>query len=224
MTQVISVVQEKGGAGKTTLLASLAALMVEDGARVAVIDTDDRRNLEAWAKKGNIDLDWTYEDDDERLMPVVRALKGDENPYDAIFIDTAGFKSALSIYAINASNLVLIPCKADESTARGACKTYNHVKTVADSTDKAIEAAVVMMDVSLQANITTAITDAIDAQSVPRLHALCASRTGFKEMMSTGKGPEGAAKAAATSVLAELQGRNLITYYTESGQWAAKSA
>ena len=51
MTQVISVVQEKGGAGKTTLLTALASLMVADDAKIAVIDTDPQRHLESWAKK-----------------------------------------------------------------------------------------------------------------------------------------------------------------------------
>lgn len=224
MTQVISVVQEKGGAGKTTLLCSLAALMVEDGAKVAVIDTDDRRNLEAWAKKGQIDIGWMYEDNDERLIPVVRKLKKADDPYDVIFIDTAGFKSALAIYAITASNLVLIPSKADESNAKAARRTYSHVQSVADSTDKDIAAQVVMMDVDARTNITKVITDAIDAADVPRLHAMCGHRTGFKEMQSTGQGPQGSAKMAARGVLAELQEKGLITYYSEEGQWVRKSA
>ncbi|MCB0627568.1 MAG: ParA family protein [Saprospiraceae bacterium] len=224
MTQVISVVQEKGGAGKTTLLSSLAALMVDDGARVAVIDTDDRRNLEAWAKKGNIDLDWMYEDNDERLIPVVKKLKSADPAYDVIFIDTAGFKSALAIYAITASNLVLIPSKADESNAKAARRTYTHVQSVAESTDKDISGYVVLMDVDSRTNITKAIAEAIDGAGVPRLRAMCFSRTGFKEMQSTGQGPQGAAKAAAQSVLSELQARNLIAYYAEGGAWAKKSA
>lgn len=224
MTQVISVIQEKGGAGKTTLLCSLAALMVEDGARIAVIDTDDRRNLEAWAKKGQIDLDWMYEDNDERLIPVVRKLKKTEPPYDAILIDTAGFKSALAIYAITASNLVLIPSKADESNAKAARRTYSHVQSVADSTEKKIAAQVVMMDVDARTNITKAITDAIDAANVPRLQTLCGHRTGFKEMQSTGQGPQGAAKASARAVLAELQDKGLITFYSAEGQWVRRSA
>ena len=91
MTQVISVVQEKGGAGKTTLLTALASLMVDDGARVAVIDTDPQRHLEAWAKKDGTDLDWLYEENDEKLIPTVKALKKNEPAYDALFVDTAGF-------------------------------------------------------------------------------------------------------------------------------------
>jgi chromosome partitioning protein len=57
MTQVIGVVQEKGGAGKTTLLTALASLMAADGAKIAVIDTDPQRHLEAWAKKNQTPLD-----------------------------------------------------------------------------------------------------------------------------------------------------------------------
>jgi len=219
MTQVISVVQEKGGAGKTTLLISLASLMAQDGARVAVVDTDDRRNLEAWASKEATKLDWTYEDNDERLIPVIRTLKSSEPPYDVIFIDTAGFKSALAIYAINASSLVLIPAKADESNARAAKRTYSHVQTVADSTDKNIPALVVLMDVDLRANITKVVSKALDDARVPRLKTVCAHRTGFKEMQSTGRGPEGGAKIAAEGILAELQSRKLLAFYGEGGRW-----
>ena len=87
MTQVISVVQEKGGAGKTTLLTALASLMVADGAKVAVIDTDPQRHLESWAKKEQTSLDWLFEEDDEKLLPTVKALKKSEPAYDVIFVD-----------------------------------------------------------------------------------------------------------------------------------------
>ncbi|MFP3384972.1 AAA family ATPase [Tritonibacter sp. SIMBA_163] len=213
MTQVISVVQEKGGAGKTTLLITLASLMVADGARVAVIDTDPQHNLEDWAKKEEIDLDWIFEDNDEKLIPTIRALKKASPAYDVILVDTAGFKSAMAVYAINAAGLVLIPSKANESDAKGAIKTYRHVHGVADSMDKDISAYVVMMDVDPNTNITEAILASLEEQEVPRLNAMCAHRTGFKEMMSTGRGPEGSAKRSAQSVLAELQIKGLLDYY-----------
>ena len=193
MTQVISVVQEKGGAGKTTLLTAIASLMVVDGARIAVIDTDPQRHLESWAKKEKTNLDWVFEEDDEKLLPTVKALKKAEPAYDAIFVDTAGFKSAMSMHAIAAANLILIPSKANEADAKGAKRTFSHVQSVAETMDKEIPALVVMMDVDTHTNITQAITDALDAQGVPRLGAMCAHRTGFKEMTSTGMAPQGAA-------------------------------
>lgn len=219
MTQVISVVQEKGGAGKTTLLSSLAALMVGDGARVAVIDTDEQQHLSGWAGKDQLTLDWIYEDNDEKLIPTVKALKKNDPPYDAILIDTAGFKSVMAVYAITTANLVLIPSKANEADAKGARRTYSHVQSAAESADKDIPAYVVMMDVDPHTNITQAISDAFDGAGVPRLDTACAHRTGFKEMTSTGRGPEGSAKASMQSVLAEMQKRDLINFYSEGGRW-----
>ncbi|MEL7381875.1 MAG: ParA family protein [Pseudomonadota bacterium] len=222
MTQVISIVQEKGGAGKTTLLSSLAALMVADGAKVAVIDTDPQRHLEAWAMKEKTPLDWHYEEDDERLIPTVKALKAGQPSYDAIFIDTAGFKSAMAIYAINAASLVLIPSKANEADAKGAMRTHAHVQSVAESMDKTIASYVVMMDIDSHTNITQSVIDALDAQGVPRLEAMCGHRTGFKEMTSTGDLPTGAARREAQKIIAELQHKKLIDYYR--GQKWQKSA
>jgi len=213
MTQVISVVQEKGGAGKTTLLTAIASLMVEDGARVAVIDTDPQRHLEAWAKKDRTDLDWMYEENDEKLIPTVKALRKADPTYDVILIDTAGFKSAMAMHAIAAANLILIPSKANEADAKGAKRTFSHVQSVAETMEKEIPALVVMMDVDAHTNITQAIKDAFDDQDVPRLNAMCAHRTGFKEMTSTGQAPQGSAKTSARSVMADLQGRGLIDFY-----------
>lgn len=222
MTQVISIVQEKGGAGKTTLLCSLACLMVADGANVAVIDTDPQRHLEAWAMKEKTRLDWHFEENDERLIPTIKALKNATTPYDAIFIDTAGFKSAMAIYAINAASLVLIPSKANEADAKGAMRTHSHVQSVASSMDKKITSYVVMMDVDQHTNITQSVSEALDAQEIPRLQAMCGHRTGFKEMTSTGHLPDGPAKREAQTVLAELQQREIIDYY--QGQKWQKSA
>ena len=213
MAQVISVVQEKGGAGKTTLLMAIASLMVNDGAKVALIDTDPQKNLNGWASKGNIDLDWHFEGDDEKLIPTVKALKASDANYDVIFIDTAGFKSAMSIYAINAANLVLIPSKANEADAKGAAKTYAHVQSVAESMEKDILAFVVLMDIDLLTNITEAVVVEFDRKRIPRLDAVCAHRTGFKEMSSTGFGPTGSAQTSARELLADLQRKKLLQFY-----------
>lgn len=213
MTQIISVVQEKGGAGKTTLLMSLAALMVADKAKVAVIDTDPQKTLNSWAEKEQTDLDYTYVEQDEHLMPTIKALRTSDKCYDAIFVDTAGFKSAMAVYAINAAGLVLIPSKANEADAKGALRTYSHVQSVAENMEKEIPSFVVMVDVDSNTNITHDVTQAIDEQNVPRLNAMCAHRTGFKEMTSTGRGPEKSAKTTAQTILAELQMRKALNFY-----------
>ena len=121
-----------------------------------------------------------------------------------------------------AVSLVLIPSKANEADAKGAMRTHSHVQSVASSMDKDITSFVVMMDVDAYTNITQSVAEALDAEDVPRLKAMCGHRTGFKEMTSTGQLPSGPAKREAQSVLAELQQRELIDYYR--GQKWQKSA
>ena len=174
--------------------------------------------MESWAKKEQTSLDWLFEEDDEKLLPTVKALKKSEPAYDVIFVDTAGFKSAMAMHAIAAANLILIPSKANEADAKGAKRTFSHVQSVAETMEKEIPALVVMMDVDANTNITQAIVDALDAQNVPRLNAMCAHRTGFKEMTSTGMAPQGSAKRSVQTVLADLQSRGLINFY-RSGAW-----
>ena len=207
MVQVISVVQEKGGAGKSTLLAGLAALMADDGAKVLIIDTDPQKTISSWAEKENSNVDFLYEDDDAKLMPTVAATKND---YDVIFIDTAGFKSVMTVYAISAADLVLIPSKASEPDARGAIKTHAHVQSVSMAQSKEIPAYIILNDVDKMARITNSVKDAIVEQNVPLLKAILWSRTGLKEMMSEGGLPNGTALAALKEVMAELQIRKAI--------------
>lgn len=217
-TQVISVVQEKGGAGKTTLLETIAAQMVNDGARIALIDTDDRENLYRWAKKEAINTDYLTVIDDEKLIPTVRKLK--ESGYDAVLIDTAGYKSATAIYAIGAAHLVLIPSKADEGDAVCAVRTYRHVQAVSENMEKDIPAYVVLTDVDPRTNITKEIQTALQAQHVPLLDVLVGHATGFKEMKSTGTGPIGGTAAReAQKLMATLQECRLLWFYEEGGQW-----
>ncbi|MGB0697024.1 MAG: AAA family ATPase [Rhodospirillaceae bacterium] len=216
MAQVISAVQEKGGSGKTTLLASLAAAFVADGAKVAIIDTDPQQNLYQWAEKEGVSIDYLAELDDTRLAPTIRQI--DPN-YDVIFVDTAGFKSAMAVYAIAAAGLVLIPSKATETDARGAVKTFQHVQSVGMSMGRDISAHVVLMDVDHATNITNAIVESFDEAGIPRFKALCGHRTGFKEMFTTGGGPTGSARSAFRQLLAEMQIKQLLTYYRTGEAW-----
>jgi len=209
MTQVISAIQEKGGAGKTTLLAALGSLMAADGLKVAMIDTDPQRHLETWAEKGGAAIDWLHEEDDEKLIPAVKSLQRSEGRHDLILIDTAGYKSAMAMHAIAAAGLVLIPSKASEADARGARRTLSHVHSVAETMNRSIPAVVVMMDIDPRTRIARSVVGALEACDTPLLTASLPTRTGFREMASTGT-LDGAARVAARAVLGELQTSGMI--------------
>jgi chromosome partitioning protein len=212
--QVISVLQEKGGAAKTTTLLIIATKMVMDGAKVAMIDTDQRENLTRFCKKEKLDIDYVYVDDEDMIKPTIRALK--KKGYDAIFIDTEGYKSTLSGYVVANSNLIFIPTKADESNVICAARTYKTIQTVCDNFEKDIPSYVIMSDIDHDTNITKAMRATIEEHNIPTLDVNVGHATGFKEMLTTGLPPtRGAAKKHSESLICELQMKGMIDFYSK---------
>lgn len=79
-------------------------------------------------------------------------------------------------------------------------------QSIEETMDRQIPAVVAMMDIDSR----TAIVPALDAHDVPRLKAIFSTRTGFGEMVLTGK-LERAARESARAALDELRETGLIT-------------
>jgi chromosome partitioning protein len=209
MAQVITVLQQKGGAGKSTLLAGLASIMLADKARVLVIDTDPQQTIKKWADKPACEATHHFQEKEDELAAIIASQ---QDKFDFIFIDTGGFESMMAVHAIMASDLILIPSKASEPDAQGAFKTFNHVKAVSASLKRELPAYVILNDVDKLTKMTDAIRKLFDDKQIPRLNAAMYSRTGFKEMLSTGAAPTGSALSVMREVVAELQMLNAIEY------------
>lgn len=213
-TQTISFVQEKGGAGKTTNLIIIATHMHQDGAKIAMIDTDQRQNLYRFCKKEKLDIDYKYIDDEKMISPTIAALK--KAGYDAIFIDTEGYKSSLSTHVIAQSDIVFIPSKADESNAVCAFRTHKNVIAVANKFDKNIDAIIILSDIDPGTRITAAIKKEMNRHKIPILDTQVGHATGFKEMMSSGVPPAaGAARKYIQAIMCELQMKKILKYYNK---------
>lgn len=76
------------------------------------------------------------------------------------------------MHAIAAANLAIRPSKTNEADPKAAMRTFLHVQSVAKTMEKEIPTLIVIMDMDTRTNITLAITDALDAQGVPRLSAM----------------------------------------------------
>lgn len=105
----IAIISQKGGAGKTTLALHLAAAAQESGHTALVIDLDPQATASQWA---------TWRKD---MPPVVidsapprlaaKITQANERGADFIVIDTPPHADSAASAAVEAADLVLIPCR-----------------------------------------------------------------------------------------------------------------
>lgn len=218
MTQIITAIQQKGGTGKTTLLCALASLMSEDGARVAIIDTDPQESAADFAaacEAAGMSIDYLRELDEDNLVPIARKLvkAGD---HDAVFVDTAGIASRITDYAVHLADLVLVPVKPARPDVKGLIKSLKAVARVGEVQNKTIPAYMVFSDVDSQTRITSAWLAELEQMDTPLLKAQLMHRTGFREFMTAGGRLQGSARSVARAVLAEMQMLSLLDYYASA--------
>jgi len=106
---VVAIVSQKGGSGKSTLSLHLAAHHASRGSKTLLLDMDPQGNLVGWAKRrGDLppDVDTAHA---SQLGKVLAAAEADG--YDLVILDTAPSADRASLGAVEAANLVLIPCR-----------------------------------------------------------------------------------------------------------------
>ncbi|MEQ8832244.1 MAG: ParA family protein [Alphaproteobacteria bacterium] len=215
MTQIISAVQQKGGVGKSTFLCALGSWLAADGADVAIVDTDPQQNSDRWMtvseKAGNDPGVTVYSClDDINLFSVIKKLK---EQHDAVLIDTAGYDSAMTVFCIQASDLVLIPVAPSALDVAGALKVWSYTIASAENARREIDTALIFNHANPRARITEEVRASLVAQDAPLLTATVPTLTAFREMMTYGGPPEGKARTAFGAVVSELQQAGRLHYY-----------
>lgn len=125
---VIAVIGIKGGSGKTTLCATLASAITDIGKRVLLIDTDDQRSLDGWAKDGRkagngSDLmECQVAPDADRLDALIDDAFRRQTA-DFILIDTAGVGGKQADEIAVQANLIVTPCMLTGYNYRSTMKT-----------------------------------------------------------------------------------------------------
>ena len=218
MAQIISAVQRKGGVAKSTSLICMAAQFVVDGAKVLIVDTDPQETCVKWEAKKDCGVDVAAHLDDETLLDVINEMS---KTYDIILIDTAGYQSAMAVYAMSASDLVLVPTPASEPDAEGAIKTIRHIKNVTANNIKKPEVRAIFTDVDKNTTITDAVLSQLTVAGVEAVKTPLWHRTGFKEVHSTGGLPGGSALTALNEFIATLQIEGLLDFYKRDLQEAS---
>jgi chromosome partitioning protein len=214
--QVISVIQSKGGAGKTTLLLTMATHMYNDGAKIAILDTDPQKSTFRFCETfEHFDFDYDYIEEPEKIGKVIKELRN--AGYDAIFIDSAGYKSSMVTFITSNSDLVLIPSKADTDNALGAVRTFGLVEATCENMGKSLDAFVVMMDIDKNTNITKDIVNEFHKGEIPLFKKFVGHATGYKELLTKGVVQQhGAFRKNTNALMCEFQRNDMINFYKDN--------
>lgn len=130
--QTIAFMSYKGGAGKTTSLMLVASVLNQRGKRVALLDADENKPLEAWRTYSINNGTW----DDENLKvwkageesDLEQALEGAETEaFDYALVDTKGGGSDLNQTILLNCDLIIIPTDLCVSELDEALKTLEYI-------------------------------------------------------------------------------------------------
>jgi chromosome partitioning protein len=130
--KTVVVAINKGGAGKTMLAKSMATAAAEAGVNVLVLDMDTQQNSTRWWRR--------RQQQQHKQFPLVRFTTENDLAEeleragvagcDLVIIDTPPGRSSETPAAVEVSDLVLVPCVADDiDSFEGAPKTARLART-----------------------------------------------------------------------------------------------
>ena len=106
---IVAIVSQKGGSGKTTLSVNLAAAAEVFGAVALIIDTDPQATASQWGAWRSDRAPEVIDSAPPRIQAKVGAAR--EQGAGFIVIDTPPHADSAASRAVEAADLVLIPCR-----------------------------------------------------------------------------------------------------------------
>jgi chromosome partitioning protein len=129
-TKVVAITINKGGVGKTMLTRNMGVAAADAGLAVVILDMDTQQNSTSWRKRRPKDLvlplvQFTTEND---LPETIRRLKA--GGCDLVLIDTPPGRNTEAPAAVEAADLVLIPCTSETECLEGLPRTARLCRTI----------------------------------------------------------------------------------------------
>lgn len=140
--EVVSVINAKGGAGKTSLTKVLISAALAAGRDVVAFDADPTQNLMGWISKAQAAGNWPSNAKGFKANSVEQIVGALNSLIDIgftglVFVDTAGFGDAASLYMVNNSDYVVLPIMLGTDAVETTMETANVVmQMVEKSTNK----------------------------------------------------------------------------------------
>ena len=182
--QTIAIVSQKGGSGKTTTAINLAVAAHQDDKNVLIIDLDLQASAYAWhqaRKTAQSDpLPHVQPTHPAALKGVLEAAAG--QGIDLVLIDTAAKTESDTLVAIEAADLVLIPCRPSAMDLRAIMNTVRLCRT------RGITPHVVLTQIEPQGTATDETRASLAELGIDVLSTAIGRRSAFLHSITDGRG------------------------------------
>lgn len=142
MVKIITLASQKGGVGKSTLALNIYATFLQNGATVALVDTDPQGSIRNIYQTLKAQPQWSGVEllDYKQFKKIA---EGGESPYDVIVVDTPPYLSDKLETILLWSDVVLMPCKPSPLDILSMEHTIELVKE-AQAKNKELKAGIVL--------------------------------------------------------------------------------
>lgn len=207
---ILTFASSKGGVGKSTTCAAIAAALALEGARVLLIDLDQNRTLDRWARRSPIQNLTVAATDPQKFGGFFRDQEA-SGQYDHICIDLPGTREVTLFKALARSDLVIIPAQASEPDLREALVVVGDIRDVGETTNRQIPYRLLLTKIyPLRTRVTDFAYRELERHGLPLFRTALVERSAYREMFLNGtpptvSEPEKGAGVEVRALLAEMR-------------------
>lgn len=207
---IITFASSKGGVGKSTTCTAIASALALQGERVLLIDLDQNRTLDRWAKKAPIAGLTVAAVETEKFGSFFRDAEN-SGDYDHICIDLPGAREVTLFKALARSSLVIIPAQASEPDLREAFVVVGDIRDITETTHRKIPYRLLLTKVyPLRTRVADFAYQELERRGMPLFRTALIERSAYREMFLNGRPPtltepEKGAGLEITNLLAEIR-------------------
>lgn len=120
--KIVAVAARKGGVGKTTLVTHLAVASWQSGLRTKIVDLDPQTTASEWADGRGDDPPDVISAQHNRLGKILDLIREET---DVVYVDTPPAAGDAGSSAIEAADLVIIPCRIQAADIAAVLRSYD---------------------------------------------------------------------------------------------------
>ena len=209
MATVLAVLNPKGGSGKSTLATNLARALQLGGRNVLVVDSDPQGTARDWRQTAgdDVDLPAVFGVDRPTLEKDIPKIAG---AFDVVVIDGAAKAAPMSVSAVKAADIVLIPVQPSAADLWAASDLVDILEARRSIMEGRPHAAFVVSRQIPGTRLASGIQEVLDGYGLPVLAARTSQRVAYAEALAAGLSvvdyePDGKAATEILAIIAEIE-------------------